>query len=194
MAGHEDEPTDVDFDEFDPAEMLIRTERSLGNGQFDDVRDVVYVRNDDIHAAETRAAAETVRELDQAIGAKGRRYLLIGPGRWGSSDPHLGVPVEWLGISHVRLIVETPLRGELLESSQGTHFFHNMTSARVGYLTVSPQANALLDRAWLDACPASRQTDLVRHVELDRPLRVHLDGRRGRAVVLKPEPNQGGSS
>jgi hypothetical protein len=93
-------------------------------------------------------------------------------------------------ISNSRVIVETPLRGELLESSQGTHFFHNLTAAHVGYLTATPQANARIDERWLNEQPSVRETELVRHVELERPLRIYLDGRHGRAVVLKPERDQ----
>ena len=186
MAGLENESADFEIGELDPKEVVIRTERSLGNGRIDDVRDVVYVRSSDLSAAETQVAAKQIREIDGGLGHRGRRYLLVGPGRWGSSDPSLGIPVDWLHISHARVIVETPLRGEYLESSQGTHFFHNLTTARLGYLTVTPQANGVLDQNWLDSAPAERETDLVRHVRLDAPLRILLDGRHGRAAVLRP--------
>lgn len=186
MAGYQDGPCDVDPDAFCDEELLVRAGRSLGNGRIDDIQDIVYVRSSDIDSAGSRAAARELCEFDREIGAQGRRYLLIGPGRWGSSDARLGIPVEWLHISNARVIVEMPLRGESLESSQGTHFFHNLTAARLGYLTVTPETNGLVDIAWLEAEPAVRETELVRHVKLERPLAVQLDGRHGRAVVVKP--------
>jgi CheY-like chemotaxis protein len=190
MAGYQDEPCDVDLDSFGDDDVVVRSGKSLGNGRIDDVRDVVYVRRSDISAAESRAAARTLREMDHYLGEHGRRYLLVGPGRWGSSDAHLGIPVEWLHIANARVIVEMPLRGELLESSQGTHFFHNLTAARLGYLTATPETHGRVDISWLEERPAVRETELVRHVELDRPLAIYLDGRRGRAVVVKPKPSQ----
>lgn len=186
MASQDPAPVHVAFDAFDADETLIRTERSLGNGIIEDVRDVVYVKSGYLSAQETRAAAIELREIDANLRAHGRKYLLVGPGRWGSSDPHLGIPVDWTHIANSRVIVETPLRGELLESSQGTHFFHNLTAAHVGYLTATPQANARIDESWLNDQPSARESALVRHVELEQPLRIYLDGRHGRAVVLKP--------
>lgn len=186
MAGHQDAPCDVDPDAFRDEELLVRAGRSLGNGRIDDIKDIVYIRSSDLTADQSRAAARDLREFDHEIGSQGRRYLLIGPGRWGSSDARLGIPVEWLHIASARVIVEMPLRGEFLESSQGTHFFHNLTAARLGYLTATPQTNGRVDIAWLEAQPAVRETELVRHVELERPLEVELDGRHGRAVVVKP--------
>jgi hypothetical protein len=186
MAGRDDERIDIDFDAFPDDQVLIRTERSLGNGRVSDVRDIVYVSNWALHSHEARSAAEDVRAIDAALRAVKRRYLLIGPGRWGSSDASLGIPTEWLQISGAAVIVELPLRGEVLESSQGTHFFHNVTAARVGYLSASPEANASVDRAWLDAAPAIHEGPLVRHIELAEPLRIYLDGRRGRAIILLP--------
>ncbi|MCA9597994.1 MAG: hypothetical protein KC776_32000 [Myxococcales bacterium] len=188
MAGLDNGRLEVDFDRYDPNEIIVRTEQALGNGRIDDIRDIVYVKRTDLSSVETRRAAQDLREMDHYLGSHNRRYLLIGPGRFGSSDPSLGIPVDWLHIAHSRVIVEVPLRGELLDSSQGTHFFHNVTSARLGYLTATPQANARVDRDFLDRLPVVRETELVRHVELEHPLRVRLDGRRGRALVLKPRP------
>ncbi len=187
MAGPENESADFDIGELDEEEVVIRTERSLGNGRIEDVRDVVYVSDSDLTSADTPQVAREIHEVDQELGEHGRRYLLIGPGRWGSADASLGIPVDWPQICHARVIVETPLRGEFLESSQGTHFFHNLTTARIGYLTVTPQADAFIDQAWLDALPAAREAGRVRHVRLDAPLRIMLDGRNGRAAILRPK-------
>ncbi len=185
MASPADEQIKIDFDSLPPDRVLCRTERSLGNGRIDDLRDIVYVRDWNLSSKQSRAVAQEIEQLDEQIGSGGRRYLLLGPGRWGSSDPGLGIPVEWLHISRARVIAEVPLRGEMLESSQGTHFFHNVTVARLGYLTVTPEDDGYLDRDWLDQAPAVDETELVRHIVLDEPLKVYLDGRRGRAAILR---------
>jgi hypothetical protein len=181
----------IDIDAHLPANdssagVLCRSERALGNGRIDDIRDIVWVPRTDLDSGATRAAALGVRALDERLRAAGRSYLLIGPGRWGSSDPSLGIPVAWTDIAGARVIVELPLRGEYLEPSQGTHFFHNVTSARLGYLTVIPEANGYLDETWLAA--RDHSTDLVAHLELDHPLCILLDGRTHRAAILEAPP------
>ncbi len=116
-------------------------------------------------------------------------YLLIGPGRWGTSDPGLGIPVDYTHISGARVIVETAMGHRQVEHSEGTHFFQNVTSRRIGYLTVSPRFDGQLDEDWLEQQPAVVQSEHVRHVRLDEPLSVHLDGRKRKALILKrPAP------
>jgi len=185
MARPEDEQVEIDFDELPSSGVLCRTEKSLGNGRIEDLCDILFVRNWDLTSEEARAVAGEIRELDNKLGEHERRYLLIGPGRWGSSDPGLGIPVEWLHIARARVIVEVPLRGEQLESSQGTHFFHNVTAARLGYLTVTPEARGFLDRVWLERAPAAYDSPLLRHIQLDQPMTVYLDGRRGRGAIVR---------
>jgi len=175
----------VDIDSLDTADILCRTERALGNGLLDDIRDVVYVTRDDVDFNFTRAAVEHVRAINDSLLASGTPYVLIGPGRWGTSDPSLGIPIEWTGISGARVIVETPFADRHVEPSQGSHFFQNVMAQRVGYLTLTEESRGYVDREWLDAQPAVREGNGVRHVRLDEPLAVCLDGVRGAAHVLE---------
>jgi len=173
-------------------EILCSTDRSLGHGVIEGVRDIVYVKRNDLQANETPAVAEQVASLNTRLLGQNVPYLLIGPGRWGSSDPRLGVPVKWAQIAGARVIVETVFQDREVEPSQGAHFFHNVTSFRIGYLTISSVDRRaathprIIDHAWLDAQPAVADTGEVRHVRLERPLRILLDGRHSTASILKP--------
>ncbi|MCA9673997.1 MAG: hypothetical protein KC464_03065 [Myxococcales bacterium] len=174
-----------------PAErVLCRTGRALGHGHIDDVRDIVYVTHGELDGRRSRAAAAEVGELDARLRAEEAPYLLIGPGRWGSSDPTLGIPIEWPQIAGARAIVETCPAGRPVEPSQGTHFFHNVTAQRIAYLTIATDGQGrddeLLDVAWLDRQIACAESPEVRHVRFAAPLHIVCDGRRRRAVVLKP--------
>ena len=192
MANPGDGQIGLDFAALPSRGVLCRTEKSRGNGRIGDLTDIVFGRNWDRPPEQARAAAVEVRELDARLGKHGRRYLLIGPGRWGSSDPGLGIPVEWLHISHARVIAELPLRGEMLESSQGTHFFHNITSKQVGYLSLNgfphrSDGENFLDLDYLDEAQVVSQSELVRHVRLPAPLLIDLDGAHSAAVLVKGE-------
>lgn len=158
---------------------LIVSSLALGDGIIDDIRDVVYVRRDDLEMSDTKKAADDVRAVLAEVDAP---YVLIGPGRWGTSDPNLGIPIRWRDISGVKVIVETPLAGRHVDPSQGSHFFRNMVSKRVAYLSV--RSDERYDRAFLDAKDAAHETSLVRHVILETPLRAVIDGRKGRAIVF----------
>ncbi len=178
---------------------LCSTRRSLGNGVEEDLRDLVYVLPGPWDAGRNRAIAEDVGELNRILGEEGRRYVLIGPGRWGSADGLLGIPVQWSQISCAKVIVEASPSGYDVEPSQGAHFFHNITSLEIGYLTLPPGAGSegsgdTLDWAWLKAQPAYRTTEYLRWVRLEEPVTVVLDGRNGHGVIAKPgtTPEVGG--
>ncbi|NHZ73457.1 MAG: hypothetical protein GWP16_03185 [Nitrospirae bacterium] len=177
---------------FTTAELLCRSRLSLGHGVEDGVSDVIYVRRDRWTAASNKEIAIEVGELNKRLAEAGRPYLLVGPGRWGTADPWLGIPVQWSQISNVRAIVEASPEGYDVEPSQGTHFFQNIVSLRVGYLTLPPGADnpedtgEFLDWAWLDSLPAATETDHLRHLHLERPLTIVLDGREGHGVIAKP--------
>ncbi|WP_428261712.1 PEP/pyruvate-binding domain-containing protein [Haliangium sp.] len=175
----------VDLDEVAPEQVLLRPDGVLGHG-IEEVSDVVYVKRSDLGFRDTPTCAVEVRRLTAPLHERGRPYLLIGPGRWGTSDSALGIPVSWRDIAGARVIVEVPLAGRYVEPSQGSHFFHNLTAMRIGYLTVERRPEAALDRLWLDALPAAAETNMVRHVELDAPLVIQMDSLSNRAVVLKP--------
>jgi hypothetical protein len=179
--------------EFTTPQILCRSNRSLGHGIEDSLSDVVYVRRDRWAAVNNKKIAGEVGALNRKLGEAGRCFLLIGPGRWGTADPWLGIPVQWSQISNVRAIVEASPRGYDVEPSQGTHFFQNIVSLRVGYLTLPPGADKpaddteFLDWEWLDSRPAENETEFLRHVSLDQPLTIVLDGREGQGTIAKPQ-------
>jgi hypothetical protein len=177
---------------FQRDDILCASGCSLGHGIEDGIRDIVYVRRDRWDAGHNKAIALEVGQLNEALAGQERPYLLIGPGRWGTADQWLGIPVQWSQISGVRAIVEASPRGYNVEPSQGTHFFHNLTSLRIGYLTLPPGADKatrkrrFLDWAWLDTQPADHETEFLRLIRLAEPLTVVLNGREGRGIIVKP--------
>jgi CheY-like chemotaxis protein len=173
----------------DPSVELCRTDVALGHGVIGGLRDIVYVKRDMKDRSTVAAAAIEVGRFNAKLLEEGRPYVLIGPGRWGSSDPRLGIPVVWSQISGAKVIVETKLEGRSVEPSQGSHFFHNVLSMQLGYLTLSldGQRIAQLDQAWLDR-QAGTELEAVRHIQLDAPMTVILDGRRGQAAILRGIP------
>ena len=166
-------------------ELLLYSSRSLGNGIVADVHDVIYLKEGAFGMASNRNIAAEIREFNRQFAVDGRGYILVGEGRWGSSDEALGVPVEWADISAVRLIAEVSADGRHIEPSQGTHFFQNLTSFGVGYLTIDGHtAHEKFDRAALDALPAQHETTLLRHVHSDSPFVFKMDGLHGIGVVM----------
>ncbi len=170
----------------DRADILCSSEQALGHGRIRDIQDVVYVRPESFDRSRTQTVAEEVGAANRHLAALGRPFLLIGPGRWGTSDRWLGIPVEWRQISGARAIVETDLDEVPVTPSEGTHFFQNLTSFGIGYFTIHRQAGGgWIDYAWLDAQPAESETAYLRHVRLARPLDLRIDGRTRRGVVVK---------
>ena len=165
---------------------LLYSTRSLGNGISSDVHDIIYLREGAFSMANNRAIADEIRCLNRTFAERSVGYILAGEGRWGSSDIALGVPVEWADISAVRLIAEVSPDGRHIEPSQGTHFFQNLTSFGVGYLTIdSTTTGEVFDRAWLDAQPAEYESALLRHVHSTTPFTIKMDGLHGLGVVEK---------
>lgn len=169
-------------------ECLLRSHRSLGHGIVDDVTDVVYVKYDDhFTAMNNPAVAADIERINRQMIDEGRGYVLIGPGRWGSSDPWLGVPVKWPHISAAKVIVEVALKNYRVDPSQGTHFFQNLTSFGVGYFTIDTNQSAdqggMVRKDLLDAMPAVEETQYVRHVRFKRPLRILMDGTKQEGAI-----------
>ena len=178
----------VRLDDLPSERVLCSSPRALGNGYIQDVADIVYVKPDRFDPARSAEIAAQIGEVNRALQREGRKCLLIGPGRWGSADPWLGIPVRWHQISASRVIVETTLEGFAVDPSYGTHFFHNVTSLGLGYLTVPAQpGEGTLRWEWLDRQPAASETELLRHVRLAQPLDIRIDGSSGRGVILAPE-------
>jgi hypothetical protein len=178
-------PVQVEVDDLRSAAAVVSSESALGNGDLNHVRDVVYVRPQHYDPGQARAVASELQALNRILTVAGRSYLLVGPGRWGSSDPTAGIPVDFAQISAARVIVESALPDTDLMLSQGSHFFHNITSFRVLYLAVSDRRAGRVDWDWLEAQPAAAQTDRIRHLWLKSPLQVKVDGRTGRGVILR---------
>ncbi len=171
--------------ELDEAGVLIASDSVMGNGVVSGVRDIVYVRPGSFEARLTGTIAAQVARRNDALLGEGRPYLLIGFGRWGSSDPWLGIRVDWGQICGAKVIVEATLPTMNVDLSEGSHFFHNISSFGVSYFCVRHEGRRRIDWEWLDMQPAVAETDLVRHIRLDHPLTIKVDGRTGRGVVRK---------
>ena len=184
------EMLDEDVRAIPDADCLLRSHNSLGHGISEDVTDVVYVKyNDHFSAMNNFYVADDIERINRKFLADGKNYVLIGPGRWGSSDHYLGVPVKWPHISAARVIVEVALKNYNIDPSQGTHFFQNLTSFGVGYFTVdtNTEEGGFVNKEILDAMPAVEETQYVRHVRFDRPLRILMDGKKQEGAVLHPQ-------
>ena len=166
---------------------LLRSHNAIGHGIVNDVYDVVYVKTDNFTAANNPSIAEEIERINRGFLQRAQNYVLIGPGRWGSSDSWLGIPVKWPNISAAKVIVEAGLRNFRVEPSQGTHFFQNLTSMGVGYLTVNDfMGDGIYNQALLNALPAVQETEHVRHVRFSDPIVIKIDGMKKEGVVLLP--------
>ena len=165
---------------------LLRSHNSLGHGVSDDIVDVVYVKTDEnFTASDNPVVAMEVERINKKFLADGKNYVLVGPGRWGSSDSWLGVPVKWSHISAAKLIVETTLKNYSVDPSQGTHFFQNLTSFGVGYFTIDENKGmGFFRKEILDAMPAVEETPHVRHVRFSKPLHIMMDGMKQEGLVI----------
>jgi hypothetical protein len=166
--------------------LLAASTRVLGNGVDDQITDVVYVRPDQFEARHTPAIARQLEQFNTTLLQEGRPYLLIGFGRWGSSDPWLGIPVTWGQICGARAVIEATLPEMIVELSQGSHFFHNLSSFEVSYFMIPHHARPGIDWSWLDHQQVMAETEHVRHVRLGQPLVIRVDGRSGRGVIQGP--------
>jgi hypothetical protein len=181
--------------EIDPGSVAVerlvcRSDRSLGVGEFAGIRDIIYVKPETFDPALSPKIAKDVGAANARLAKSRVPYVLIGPGRWGSSDHWLGIPVAWSQISGARLIVEASPRGYNVEPSQGSHFFHNITAFRLGYFTIppgstreEPRDGGFLDWGWLSTQPIVGETEHLRHVRADSPLAIHVDGRSGLGLI-----------
>ena len=180
---------DEDLQKIPDEECLLRSHNSLGHGISEDVVDVVYVKMDEnFTASNNPTIASEIESINRKFLDEDKNYILIGPGRWGSSDYWLGIPVKWPHISAARVIVEAGLKNYHVDPSQGTHFFQNLTSFGVGYFTINTYTgDGVLQKEILDSMPAIEETEYVRHVRFERPLKVMMDGKKQRGVVLLPK-------
>ena len=183
-----DEFVEVSAEEMAAENVLAASESVLGNGVINTLEDVVYVRPEEFEAKHTPEIAAEIEAMNVELVKAERPYLLIGFGRWGSSDPWLGIPVTWPQVSGAKVIVEATTPEMNVDPSQGAHFFHNITSLRVSYFSVHHAGEWEIDWDWLGEQQRVAETRFVKHVRLPAPLRIKVDGRSSRGVILRATP------
>ncbi|MFC1790960.1 PEP/pyruvate-binding domain-containing protein [Gemmatimonadota bacterium] len=181
------EEVDIEVEELSGPGVIVASDRAMGNGVGDSIRDVVYAKPDAFESRHTRAISAEIEALNRQLVNEARPYLLIGFGRWGSSDPWLGIPVTWSQVTGAKVIVEATLDKMNVEPSQGSHFFHNLSSFQISYFTVRHGRGAGIDWEWLATQAAEAETEFVRHIRLAEPLLVRVDGRSGRGLITSAE-------
>ena len=182
------EMLDEDLNEIRDEDVILRSYNSLGHGIMNEIHDIVYVKTEGYSASNNQAIAWEIEKINRQFLNEGKNYVLVGPGRWGSSDTWLGIPVKWPHISAARVIVEAGLTNYRVDPSQGTHFFQNLTSFGVGYFTINAFMNdGVYDQDFLNAQPAVGETKFLRHVRFEKPMIVKMDGKKKLGVVLRPE-------
>ena len=168
-------------------DTILSSTSVLGHGIVTDVQDIIYVKTGAFNSANNQLIAYDIEKMNRGFTAEEKNYVLVGPGRWGSSDSWLGIPVKWPHISNARVIVECGLENYRVDPSQGTHFFQNLTSFGVGYFTINPfKGDGWFDEEYLNSLPAVEETEYLRHVHFDKPIVIKMDGKKSLGVVLKP--------
>ena len=181
-----------DLSKIKPEDEILHSNSALGHGVISDVHDIIYVKTEKFNAANNTSIVNEIDVLNAEFLEKEKNYILVGPGRWGSSDPWLGIPVKWPQISNARVLVELTLNNYKIEPSQGTHFFQNLTSFGVGYFSINPYVSneGLFDEDYLNEQPAVFETEYIRHVQFDSPMIIKINGKKNIGAVLKPEKNE----
>ena len=180
------ETIDRDLKTVTEKDTIIYSKSALGNGIINDIVDFVYVKPESFNAAKNSEVAERVGKVNAEFLQNGKNYVLVGPGRWGSTDPWLGIPVKWPQISAARVIVESGLEHYRIDPSQGTHFFQNLTSFRVGYFTINPFINdGFYDLDYLKNFEAVYEDEYLRHIRFEKPLLIVIDGKKNVGVIFK---------
>jgi hypothetical protein len=178
---------EVSFKNLRKEKIFCQSNQALSNGRNKNIKDIVFVRPDTFDRSQTPLIADQVGKFNNYFKMQDQPYLLLGPGRWGTADRWLGVPTKWDQISSARVIIEATYGDFSVTPSFGTHFFQNLIAFQIGYLTVNRTDDKnSIDWDWLNAQPVIRETEYVRHIALDTPIEVIIDGRQGRGVILKP--------
>ena len=176
------------LDDIPENQTLISTPNALGHGITKDVFDIIYVKTANFDPAHNELIAHEIENINKWMQDNNKHYILVGPGRWGSSDTWLGIPVKWANISMAKVIVECGLQNYRIDPSQGTHFFQNLTSFGINYFTINPyMGEGFIDYDFLNALPATHETDFIRHVHLESPSIIKVDGKKNKGIVLKPK-------
>jgi hypothetical protein len=184
---HTEETQSINLDHIRQSDTIIYSESALGNGVFKGIHDLVYIRPESFNAANNKNVAIEIEKINSFFVKQSKSYVLIGPGRWGSTDPWLGIPVKWPQISAARIIIESGLKNYRIDPSQGTHFFQNLTSFRVGYFTINPYIReGYYDVEYLNNLQVEYEDAYIRHVRFPEPLEIMIDGKSHKGVILKP--------
>ncbi len=174
-------PSDIDREQ-----LFLSSSHSMGNGEIDHLTDIIFVKPESFDKTRTEEMRDEIRELNHRMREQGKKYILIGPGRWGSQDKFLGIPVKFVEISNAKVIIEAGLKDFDIDPSQGTHFFHNVVAMELGYLSVPAAGNeAFLDWKWLCQQKIIKDYTFFRHARVETPVKVKMDGKHGDAVILK---------
>ena len=184
---HTEEAVNINLGHIKQENTIVFSESALGNGVFKGIQDLVYIKPDSFSSVNNSNVALEIEKINSEFVKNAVGYVLIGPGRWGSTDPWLGIPVKWAQISAARIIIESGLKNYRIDPSQGTHFFQNLTSFRVGYFTINPYINeGFYDVGFLNNLDAVYEDIYLRHVRFENPLEIMIDGRKHKGVILKP--------
>jgi hypothetical protein len=180
-----DEDINIGENESEGPSVLVSSDKVLGNGFLNTIKDVIFVKPENFDSVHSSVIADELEIINRILTEENRKYLLIGFGRWGSSDPWLGTPVNWGQISNAKVIVESMTEGMNVELSQGSHFFHNITSFQVMYFSVPLNNKTAVDWNWLNKQKTMNETHFIKHVVLDNPLCIKVDGKSGKGIILK---------
>jgi hypothetical protein len=179
----------VDMESIEDKDIVLFSEKGMGNGLIRHIRDVIYINKEAFDKRYTEEMAEEIKKLNEAMAAAKRNYILIGPGRWGTRDKWIGIPVNWPQISQAKVIVETSFEDFPLDASSGSHFFHNVTSMNVGYFTVQPElSSSFINWEMLDQQPLQTETRFFKHIRFKQPLEVRMDGKKRISVITVGKP------
>ena len=175
---------EVLMDKINKDDIILYAEKGMGNGLIKNIRDIIYVDNKLFDKSKTEEMAKEIEQLNTKMSKSGKQYILIGPGRWGTRDKWIGIPVDWPKISNAKVIVETSLEGYPLDASSGSHFFHNVTSANVGYFSVQPEkSGSYITYEKLDEQELIEKTKFFRHIRFKKPIKVRMDGKKRISVI-----------
>ncbi|NPA67429.1 MAG: phosphoenolpyruvate synthase [Chlorobi bacterium] len=179
---------EIDFSDIKKEDTVIYAKKALGHGIIKGIFDFIYVKPDKFDSVNNTKIAKMIESVNEKLTEENRNYILMGPGRWGSADPWLGIPVVWSQISSARLIIESGLENYQIEPSQGTHFFQNLTSFKVAYFTINPfRQDGFADIDFLSGYKAHFENDFIKHIRFEDELLIKTDGKNGKGIVLKPK-------
>jgi len=178
-----DKFTDIDMESCDEEKLVCRSDKVLGSGMIKEIKDIIYTKPDEFEMKNSERTSEQIRDMNKKLMEEGKEYLLIGPGRWGTTDHWMGIPVRWGDIAGSKVIVEIPAEGRSIEPSQGSHFFHDMISSETCYMVIGEDES--IDMDWLEDQPVQEETEDIKHVRLEEPVEVRIDGKEGKGVIMK---------